>query len=442
MLESLTGRLGEVFRRLRDRGKLSVRDVEEALGEVRTSLLEADVPTEVADPFLERVRAEAVGRSVLENLAPGRQILEIVYREMVDLLGPPFDGLKLGGGIPRTVLLVGPQGSGKTTTSAKLARWFQSQGRRPLLVGTDTRRPAALGQLERLGRDLGIPVGGGGDDPRKALAVGLDRARAEGWDPVVVDTAGRFETQEGLMEEVGALRRDSGAHEVLLVVDGLLGREGIRIARSFDAAVGLTGAVVTKMEGDARGGILLAFRSAVGKPIRFLGTGEGIEALEPFRSDRLASRILGMGDLATLAEEVSKAQSEAALPARPPHPKAFGLEEFLGQLRGVKSMGPLDRVLGMIPGMGGVKARIDTGEAAQTLKKSEAIILSMTPKERRRPEILDGSRRRRIARGSGTRVEDVNRLVKQYLETRKLMKQMGSGGRGLGSLLAQARRGR
>ncbi len=433
MFDALSDRLRTALSRLSGRGRVSEADVDAALREVRLALLEADVNFRVVKEFMARVRARAVGVEVLESLNAGQQVIKIVHEELTAILGGGDRTFRLAGA-PAVVLLVGLQGSGKTTSAAKLARHVAKQGRRPLLVAADPYRPAAVEQLVVLGQNLDIPV----HTEAQATAV-LDicraaerQARNAGRDVMIVDTAGRLTLDEQLMAEISQLAQHLQPSEVLLVVDAMVGQESVAIAQAFADAVPLSGLVLTKIDGDARGGAALSISAATGLPVKFLGTGERTDALEVFHPDRLAGRILGMGDVMTLIERAQESydQRQAEDLAQKLQRNAFTLEDFLGQMQQLKKMGPLGQLLEMMPGMGGVakeaQAAVDGGE----LKRIEAIIQSMTREERRDPQILTGSRRRRIARGSGTSLQDVNRLVKQFGEMQRLMRQLGSGKRG------------
>lgn len=431
MFDTLTERLNTVFQNLRRRGKLSERDVDAALREVRLALLEADVHYKVVKDFLARVRERAVGQEVSRALNPAQQVIKIVHEELIATLGEAAP-LNLKGPRPRVVMLVGLQGSGKTTTAAKLALRLKQQGQRVLLVAADPYRPAAVQQLQTLGRQLDIPVYYEEGTPPPELAVQARKKAAQGgFDTVIVDTAGRSQLDEALMDEIRTMAERVQPSEVLLVVDAMVGQEAVRVAESFRDAVPLTGLVLTKMDGDARGGAAISIRSVTGVPIKLLGTGERVEDLEVYEPSRLASRILGMGDVLGLIERAEQAldAEEAARQAERMLSGEFTLEDFAAQLRQLRRLGPLGQVLEMLPGQWGKAARqISPQEAERQLKRVEAILNSMTPEERRRPEILNASRRRRIARGSGTTVEEVNRLMKQYREMRRLMKHLKKTG--------------
>jgi signal recognition particle subunit SRP54 len=424
----LSSRLEDVFRRLKSRGKLTEANIREALREVRLALLEADVNYGVVKDFVERVREKAVGTAVLQSLTPGQQVVKVVHQELMSLMGDSQSKLHLASMPPTIIMLVGLQGSGKTTTAAKLAKRLQKDGRRPFLVPADVYRPAAITQLKVLGQQIAVPVWD--TDPtatpldicREALAT----ARSRGHDVLIIDTAGRLHVDEGMMEELKVLRRELAPHETLLVADSMTGQDAVNVAKTFNEALTLDGVILTKLDGDARGGAALSIWSVTGKPIKFVGTGEKIDALEPFHPERIASRILGMGDILSLIERAEEAISveKAKELEKKLREESFTLEDFKEQLQQVRNMGSLDQILSMLPGMGGIKnLQVDEKEFVRI----EAIINSMTPTERQNPSMIDGSRRRRIAQGSGTQIQDVNRLLKQFAETRKLMKRLMQG---------------
>ncbi|MBE3598049.1 MAG: signal recognition particle protein [Limnochordaceae bacterium] len=427
MFEALTERLNAVFKRLSGRGRLSERDVDEALREVRLALLEADVNFRVVKGFIDRVRSRATGAEVLEGLAPAHQVVRIVRDELTALLGGKAQALVLDPPWPAVVVMVGLQGSGKTTAAAKLGYFIHKrQGRRVLLVAADLQRPAAIEQLRILSQQAGcgfFSAGQGLSAPDVARA-GVACADKEGYEVVIVDTAGRQHVDEELMEEARRIVEASRARQVLLVVDAMTGQDAVNVARAFAERVGVHGVVLTKLDGDARGGAALSVREVTGAPILFAGTGERLEGLEPFYPDRMAGRILGMGDVLSLIERAEQAvrADEARSVLRKIREDSFGLDDFLDQLRQVRRMGPLDQLLSMIPGLGQAKALKGLNVDEKELNRVEAIIQSMTPSERRNPAIIDGSRRRRIAAGSGTRVQDVNRLLRQYEEARRMMR--------------------
>jgi signal recognition particle subunit SRP54 len=426
MFEALTQRLEGIFDRLRGAGRLTEENIQEALREVRVALLEADVNFKVVKSFVERVRDRAVGQDVLRSLTPGQQVVKVVHAELVSLLGEAAHRLSMASRPPTVIMLIGLQGSGKTTSVAKLGRHFQREGFRPLLVAADIYRPAAIDQLRVLGAELGIPVHGAeGRRPVELAREAVEQAAQQGLNPVIVDTAGRLHIDEAMVEELKLLRREVTPHHVLLVVDAMTGQDAVTMAERFNAQVGYDGVILTKLDGDARGGAALSIRAVTGKPIVFCGVGERTDALDPFHPDRMASRILGMGDVLSLVEkaQASVDAEKAEELAKKLREDSFTLEDFAEQLRQLRKMGPLDQIMDMVPFFKGAKLGADEldGESRQ-LKRFEAIIGSMTPEERRTPAIINGDRRQRIARGSGTSVSDVNRLLKQHAQLRKMMK--------------------
>ncbi len=438
MFENLTDKLQAVFRRLGKRGILREADVDEVLREIRLALLEADVHYKVVKDFIGRVRERAIGAEVTKSLSPAQQVIKIVHEELIRTLGEP-GRLELKGAAPHVIMLVGLQGSGKTTTVAKLARYLKHSGHLPLMVAGDTYRPAAVMQLEVLGRQLDLPVHSEGQHvpPPKICANGVREARRRGYDVVVLDTAGRLQIDQGMMAELEAVKRTVGPVETLLVADSMTGQEAVNIAAGFHQRIGLTGLILTKVDGDARGGAAISMRAVTGVPIKFLGTGEKPDALEVFHPDRLASRILGIGDVLTLIERAEAAfdEEQAERLERKLREANFDLEDFLEQLRQIKKMGPLSQILDMVPGMGRLVQDVSPEVTDQQLKRIEAIILSMTPEERRNPRILNGSRKKRIARGSGTMVQEVNALLKQFRQMQRVMKQLGKGKKGTQGLM-------
>ena len=426
MFDSLTARLQAIFDRLRGYGRLTEDNVNEALREVRVALLEADVNFKVAKSFIEQVRAKAVGQDVLRSVTPGQQVVKIVHDELVALLGGAAHRLGMAPHPPTVIMLAGLHGSGKTTTAAKLARHFQRQGLHPILAAADVYRPAAIEQLRILGKQLGIPVAGAEGQTPLAIADGARQEAAErGLSPLIVDTAGRLHIDEAMLEELRQLRRELHPHHVALVVDAMTGQDAVTMAERFHAGVGVDALIMTKLDGDARGGAALSIRAVTGLPIAFAGVGEKLDALEAFHPDRMASRILGMGDVVSLVEkaQASVDQAKAEELARKIRDESFTLEDFAEQLRQLRSMGPLGELLEMVPffkSARGIPAELQGEE--KELGKYEAIIGSMTPAERTAPQIINGSRRARIARGSGTAVQDVNRLLKQYAQLKRLMK--------------------
>ena len=425
MLDSLTNRLTGIFDRLRGYGRLTEDNIVEALREVRVALLEADVNFKVVKSFVERVREKAVGQDVLKSLTPGQQVVKIVRDELVELLGGAGHRLAMAPNPPTVVMLIGLQGSGKTTSAAKLARHFQKQGQHPLLAAADIYRPAAIDQLRTLGAQLNVPVEGEpGQRPLDICTQARAEAARRGLSPLILDTAGRLHIDEEMLEELRAIKRELAPHHVLLVVDAMTGQDAVTVADKFNAAVGIDAVVLTKMDGDARGGAALSVREVTGRPIAFVGVGEKTDALEPFHPDRLAQRILGMGDVLSLVEKaqatVDAADAEAL--ARKIRDETFSLEDFAAQLKQLRSMGPLGQILDMIPFFKGKAKADDLAGEERDLGKFEAMIGSMTPDERMHPAVINGSRRVRIARGSGTTVSDVNRLLKQYAQLKKMMK--------------------
>jgi signal recognition particle subunit SRP54 len=435
VFENLTERLNNVFTQLRRRGKLSAADVDTAMREVRLALLEADVNYGVVKDFITRVRERSIGAEVSKALNPAQQVIKIVNEELINTLGSP-ERLNLTGSHPYIIMLVGLQGSGKTTAAGKLARQLRAQGERVMLVAADPYRPAAVKQLETLGEKLGVPVYfEAGVKPPDLAVHALDKAQKGGNTVLILDTAGRSQLDNPLMDELTAIGKKVHPIETLLVVDSMIGQEAVNIAKGFREAIPLTGLILTKMDGDARGGAAISIRSVTGVPIKFIGIGEAMDALEIYDPNRLASRILGMGDMLGLIERAEAAfdQQQSQKDAERLLAGEFSLEDFANQLRQVRKMGPIAQVLEMLPGgMGQLARQIDPKDAEKQLKMTEAIISSMTVKERRRPDVLNASRRRRIAGGSGTEVQDVNRLIKQYHEAQRLFKSIKkSGMRGL-----------
>jgi signal recognition particle subunit SRP54 len=429
MFESLTEKLQSIFERIRGRGRLDEKTVDEVLREIRLALLEADVNFRVVKEFMARVREKAVGEELLKSLTPDQQVIRIVRDELVALLGGEAEPIRWAVQPPTTLMLCGLQGSGKTTTAAKLARWLRTQGRNPLLVAADLQRPAAIKQLEVLGQQIGIPVftpaHGNASDAIQTAQRAIPYARANGLDVVVLDTAGRLQIDEALMEELQRIKAAVQPNEILLVVDATTGQEAVNVAQAFHERLELTGIILTKMDGDARGGAALSLKAVLGKPVRFIGTGERVDALEPFYPDRIASRILGMGDVLSLIERVEQTmqEEEAKRLEKKMREARFDFEDMLQQIRQIQRMGPLGQLMKLLPGYQQLKSQLgELPEDDRMLKRAEAIILSMTPKERRHPEILDYSRKLRIARGSGTKLEEVNMLVQQLKEMRRLMK--------------------
>ena len=444
MFDNLTDRLTGIFNRLSSKGRLTDKDIDEALSEVRRSLLEADVNFRVARDFVASVKARAQGSEVLESLTPGQQVVKIVHDELTSLLGGGSHTLTLSSQPVTAIMLVGLQGSGKTTTAAKLALEQRKQGRRSLLIAADLRRPAAIQQLETLGRQLDIPVYS--EDPKSSSVVkvaraGLERAQQLGVNWAIIDTGGRLQIDDGLMKELEEVKKAVSPNEILLVVDAMTGQDAVNTAEGFHGRVGLTGLIMSKMDGDARGGAALSITRVTGVPIKYMGVGERPDGLEAFHPDRLASRILAMGDVLTLIEKAQGAVDEdrAKEMERKFRQASFDLEDFLEQIQSVRKMGSLSQIMEMIPGMGQMSKQLPAGDLDESrIERIEAIIRSMTPDERQRPEILNGSRKRRISRGSGTTPQDINQLLNQFKQTQKLVKQV-SRSRNPASLLKMFR---
>jgi len=431
MFEVLTQKLSKVFSSLGNKGRLSEKDIDEALRQIRLALLEADVNFRVVKSFLASVKERALTAKVLESLTPAQQIIKIVNEELVNILGKERNHLIAASRPPSIAMLVGLQGSGKTTTAAKLALHLKSTGQRPLLVAADTRRPAAIDQLLMLGKQLDIPVSS--EDAKAApLAIcrqSLKRAQEMAATWVIIDTQGRLHIDEAMMKELAQLKAEIRPSEVLLVIDAMTGQDAVNIAEEFNKNVGLTGLILTKMDGDARGGAALSVKFVTGVPVKFIGTGEKVGAIEPFYPDRLASRILGMGDVLTLIERAEKAFDEqhAKQLEKKMRTAEFNLEDFLWQLRQLKKMGSLTQLVELLPGFSKLASNIPQGGEESQMRKIEAIILSMTPEERRNPAIVNGSRRRRIAQGSGTTTRDINQLLNQFYQMQKLAKMATQG---------------
>lgn len=431
--EGLSDKLNSVFKRLRLRGKLKESDIKEIMREVRLALLEADVNYKVAKDFVAAVSEKAVGAEVLESLTPAQQVIKIVNDELTALMGTENVRIRYSTKLPTIIMMCGLQGSGKTTHCAKLAKYFKSQGKRPLLVACDVYRPAAIKQLQVVGEQVGAPVFEMGEgNPVEIAKKAIMRAKDHGDDIVILDTAGRLHIDEQLMQELSDIKETVSPHEILLVVDAMTGQDAVNVAKSFDERLGINGVILTKCDGDTRGGAALSVKAVTGKPIKFIGMGERLDQLEPFYPDRMASRILGMGDVVTLIEkaqetvDVSKAQQLEKRIKK----NQFTLTDLLDQMKQIQGMGPLGQVLGMIPG---VKVNDEDAQRGEKeLKKMEAIIFSMTPAEREKPSIIDPKRKRRIAAGSGSEVQDVNRILRQFEQMQKMMKQFSSKkGRGM-----------
>ncbi len=429
MFENLTDRLDNVFKKLRGHGKLTEENIQEAMGEVRKALLEADVNFKVVKDFIASVTEKAVGQEVLSSLSPGQQVVKVVHDELVQLLGAETVPLKLDGRQPAVVMLAGLQGSGKTTTCAKLAKMLKGKGRKPYLVPADIYRPAAIDQLHVLGEQVGVPVFGSSTDQKPVdIARAAVKVAQEGeYDTVILDTAGRLHVDEALMTELRDIRAAVHVSEILFVADAMTGQDAVTVADKFNADLEITGVVLTKMEGDARGGAALSVKKVTGKPIKFVGIGESVDAFEVFHPDRTASRILGMGDVLSLIEKAEAVvdQKKAQKLARKIQKNEFTLEDFLDQIQQIKKMGNLEQLMGMIPGINKLKQLKDAPKPDEKeLKKTEAIIRSMTFKERRNHRIINAGRRQRIAKGSGTSVAEVNRVLKSYTMMLKMMKKM------------------
>ncbi len=436
MFDQLSDRLSEAFKSLRGQGKLTEANIDEAVKEVRRSFLEADVNFKVVKDFVAAVKEEALGEAVMKSLSPGQQFIKIVHEKLVELLGGEQVGLDLNQKPPILVMMVGLQGSGKTTTVGKIAKWLKKQHRNPLLVPADVYRPAAIDQLTRLGEQVGCDVypSTTNDHPVAIAAKAKIMAENQGYDVVLLDTAGRLQIDDKMMAEVDQIARALSPQEILFVADAMTGQEAVNVAKAFDERLELTGIVLTKMDGDARGGAALSIKAVTGRPLKFVGVGEKMEGLEVFHPDRIASRILGMGDVMTLIEKAQEVvnKDEAEAMQRKLKKASFTLEDFLSQMQMMKKLGSISSVIGMLPGMKNVARTLEEGKegamAEKELKHIEAIIRSMTAKERRNHAILNGSRRRRVAAGSGTTVQEVNRLVKQFGQMKKMMKKFNKMG--------------
>lgn len=432
MFESLSEKLNSVFKKVTGRGKLSEANVQDALREVRLALLEADVNYKVVKRLVEDIRQRAVGQEVLESLTPGQQLIKIVNQELTRLMGEANQGLQLVGRTPHSLMLVGLQGSGKTTTAAKLANYLRNQGRHPYLVPADIYRPAAIDQLKKLGSQIGVPVyqTDPGQKPEEICLNALSYAGREGADVLIIDTAGRLHIDKPLMAELVRIKEKINPTEILLIADAMTGQDAVNVAKQFDESLSVTGIILSKMEGDARGGAALSIKAVTRKPVKFIGVGEKIDALEPFHPERMASQILGMGDVLSLIEKAQSEfdEKEALKLEKKLKKNQFDLEDFQAQLQQMKKLGSLDQILGMLPGMGQLKKLKQHKPDEKELVKVEAIINSMTKGERRQYKIINGSRRRRIARGSGTTVQDVNRLLKNFTQTKKMVERFSKQG--------------
>lgn len=432
MFEDLTGKLDDIFRKLRGKGKLSEDNIKETLREVRRALLEADVNYKVARDFVERVKEKAIGQDVLKSLTPGQVVVKVVHDELRELLGGEQAPLARANKGPTIIMVVGLQGSGKTTFCGKLAFRLAKKGQKVLLAAGDIYRPAAIDQLEVVGKSAGVPVFAlrGGARPLEIARGALEQARRDNMDTLVLDTAGRLHIDDALMNELSEIKAEIAPHEILLVVDGMTGQDAVTISQTFNERLGFDGVVLTKMDGDARGGAALSVRSVTGRPIKFVGVGEKLDALEEFHPDRLASRILGMGDIISLVEraQANVDFDEAAKLEEKLRKEQFTLEDFLAQMQQMKKLGPMEDLLKLLPGVGGKLKDFQFDDRA--LARTEAIIRSMTRDERVKPQVIDGSRRKRIAKGSGTSVQDVNRFLKEFENVQKMVKMVGKMGKG------------
>lgn len=433
IFENLADRLQETFKKLRGHGKLTADDVNATMREIRIALLEADVNFKVVKDFIKKIKERAVGQEVLESLTPAQAVIKIVNEELTALMGQTQSHINISPKAPTIIMMVGLQGSGKTTSAGKLGLMFKKQGKHPLMVAADIYRPAAIKQLQVLGSQIDIPVFAKEDckDAVRIANEAIDYAKSHANDIVIIDTAGRLHIDENLMQELKSIKEDVKPHEILLVVDAMTGQDAVNVAESFNNDLGLDGVILTKMDGDARGGAALSVKAVTGCPIKFVGAGEKLEALEPFYPDRMASRILGMGDVLTLIEKAQTAfdAEEAKKMEKAFRKNEFTLDDFLSQLNQVRKLGSFENILGMIPGMGGLKKKlgdVDIDMNGKEIKHIEAIIRAMTPEEKRNTKIINGSRRKRIAMGSGTKVQEVNKLLKQFDEMKKMMKKMSN----------------
>ena len=433
IFENLADRLQETFKKLRGHGKLTADDVNATMREIRIALLEADVNFKVVKDFIKKIKERAVGQEVLESLTPAQAVIKIVNEELTALMGQTQSHINISPKAPTIIMMVGLQGAGKTTSAGKLGLMFKKQGKHPLMVAADIYRPAAIKQLQVLGSQIDIPVFAKEDckDAVRIANEAIDYAKSHANDIVIIDTAGRLHIDENLMQELKSIKEDVKPHEILLVVDAMTGQDAVNVAESFNNDLGLDGVILTKMDGDARGGAALSVKAVTGCPIKFVGAGEKLEALEPFYPDRMASRILGMGDVLTLIEKAQTAfdAEEAKKMEKAFRKNEFTLDDFLSQLNQVRKLGSFENILGMIPGMGGLKKKLgdmDIDMNGKEIKHIEAIIRAMTPEEKRNTKIINGSRRKRIAMGSGTKVQEVNKLLKQFDEMKKMMKKMSN----------------
>lgn len=433
IFENLADRLQETFKKLRGHGKLTADDVNATMREIRIALLEADVNFKVVKDFIKKIKERAVGQEVLESLTPAQAVIKIVNEELTALMGQTQSHINISPKAPTIIMMVGLQGAGKTTSAGKLGLMFKKQGKHPLMVAADIYRPAAIKQLQVLGSQIDIPVFAKEDckDAVRIANEAIDYAKSHANDIVIIDTAGRLHIDENLMQELKSIKEDVKPHEILLVVDAMTGQDAVNVAESFNNDLGLDGVILTKMDGDARGGAALSVKAVTGCPIKFVGAGEKLEALESFYPDRMASRILGMGDVLTLIEKAQTAfdAEEAKKMEKAFRKNEFTLDDFLSQLNQVRKLGSFENILGMIPGMGGLKKKlgdVDIDMNGKEIKHIEAIIRAMTPEEKRNTKIINGSRRKRIAMGSGTKVQEVNKLLKQFDEMKKMMKKMSN----------------
>ncbi len=433
IFENLADRLQETFKKLRGHGKLTADDVNATMREIRIALLEADVNFKVVKDFIKKIKERAVGQEVLESLTPAQAVIKIVNEELTALMGQTQSHINISPKAPTIIMMVGLQGAGKTTSAGKLGLMFKKQGKHPLMVAADIYRPAAIKQLQVLGNQIDIPVFAKENckDAVRIANEAIDYAKSHANDIVIIDTAGRLHIDENLMQELKSIKEDVKPHEILLVVDAMTGQDAVNVAESFNNDLGLDGVILTKMDGDARGGAALSVKAVTGCPIKFVGAGEKLEALEPFYPDRMASRILGMGDVLTLIEKAQTAfdAEEAKKMEKAFRKNEFTLDDFLSQLNQVRKLGSFENILGMIPGMGGLKKKlgdVDIDMNGKEIKHIEAIIRAMTPEEKRNTKIINGSRRKRIAMGSGTKVQEVNKLLKQFDEMKKMMKKMSN----------------
>jgi len=434
VFEGLSNKLQETIKKLKGKGRVNEKDVKEMMREIKLALLEADVNFKVVKDFISKVSERAVGQDVLESLTPGQQVIKIVHEELINLMGPGQSKIIFSPKPPTVCMMVGLQGSGKTTTSGKLANYLRKQGKKPLLVACDVYRPAAIKQLQVVGNQLDVEVFSMGDktNPVDIAKAAIEHAKLKQHDLVIIDTAGRLHIDEKLMDELMNIKDSVRPHEILLVVDSMTGQDAVNVSKSFNEKLGVDGVVLTKLDGDTRGGAALSVKTVTGKPIKFMGMGEKLSDIEPFFPDRMASRILGMGDVLSLIEKAEEAfdEKKAIEMERKMRTQQFTLEDFLDQMQQIKKMGPLNKIMGMLPGVNSEALKsIDSADSEKEMARFEAIIRSMTKKERNDPSIINGSRRKRIAAGSGTKVQDVNKVLKSFDEMRKMMKMMTDMGK-------------